>query len=181
MGLQVVWVCSCRHVHVAEAASLPLTTAACLKFLHSEPFCRLLAHLTGLDLAEDIIRPDLKQLEMTKEEESSATSCSNTGESSRDQETQDPESKDSQTVTFDKALKKSGKHSHPIASCCGDLYLWQPGDYILAGDSDPGMGEYALDSLLYFCCEGINISTHALHKISSDLNYCILITSGILD
>ena len=34
----------------------PPTTSALLEFLHSEPFCRLLSHLTGLDLAENVIR-----------------------------------------------------------------------------------------------------------------------------
>jgi Rps23 Pro-64 3,4-dihydroxylase Tpa1-like proline 4-hydroxylase len=47
-----------RHVHLAERQSLPPTITAFLEFLHSEPFCRLLSHLTGLDLAENVIRCD---------------------------------------------------------------------------------------------------------------------------
>lgn len=46
-----------RHVHLGELESLPPVTAALLQFLHSEPFCRLLSHLTGLDLAENVMRP----------------------------------------------------------------------------------------------------------------------------
>ena len=48
----------CRHVHVAEECSLPPSTAGLLQLLHCEPFCRLLSHLTGLDLAQNIIRLD---------------------------------------------------------------------------------------------------------------------------
>jgi len=46
-----------------------------------------------------------------------------------------------------------------VASCCGDVYHWQPGDYTLASDSDPELGECTLDAILYFCCEGICICT----------------------
>lgn len=41
---------------MAEKQSLPPVTTAFMEFLHSEPFCRLLSHLTGLDLAENVIR-----------------------------------------------------------------------------------------------------------------------------
>ena len=43
-------------MHVAEEKSLPQTTAGLLELLHTEPFCLLLSHLTGLDLAKDVIR-----------------------------------------------------------------------------------------------------------------------------
>lgn len=46
-----------------------------------------------------------------------------------------------------------------VASCRGDVYHWKPGDYTLASDSDPEVGECALDAILYFCCEGICICT----------------------
>ena len=46
---------------MADKQSLPPITTAFLEFLHSEPFCRLLSHLTGLDLAENVIRHDLDQ------------------------------------------------------------------------------------------------------------------------
>lgn len=35
------------------SSSLPATARKCLNFLRSEPFCLLLAHLTGLDLVKD--------------------------------------------------------------------------------------------------------------------------------
>jgi len=37
----------------AVHSSLPSTASECLNFLRSEPFCLLLAHLTGLDLVKD--------------------------------------------------------------------------------------------------------------------------------
>lgn len=43
---------------MAMEESLPSIVTAFMEFLHSEPFCRLLSHLTGLDLAENIIRSD---------------------------------------------------------------------------------------------------------------------------
>ena len=45
-------------MHVAEEKSLPQITAGLLELLHTEPFCLLLSHLTGLDLAKDVIRLD---------------------------------------------------------------------------------------------------------------------------
>ena len=42
------------------------------------------------------------------------------------------------------------------ASCRGDLYHWQPGDYTLASDCDPELGECALDAILFFGCEGMH-------------------------
>ena len=47
---------------MCEDDSLTSTVTALLEFLYSEPFCRLLSHLTGLDLAENVIR-------ITEEEE----------------------------------------------------------------------------------------------------------------
>ena len=47
-----------RHLHVAEEGSLPPSTAGLPQLLSCEPFCRLLSHLTGLDLAKDVIRLD---------------------------------------------------------------------------------------------------------------------------
>ena len=38
------------------SSSLPATACDCLNFLRSEPFCLLLAHLTGLDLVKDFQR-----------------------------------------------------------------------------------------------------------------------------
>ena len=66
-----------RHVHVAEKQSLPPTITAFLEFLQSEPFCRLLSHLTGLDLAENVIRCDVT-------EEGRGQPCSSTSNECRE-------------------------------------------------------------------------------------------------
>lgn len=42
-----------RNILGAVPSSLPSTARDCLDFLRSEPFCLLLAHLTGLDLVKD--------------------------------------------------------------------------------------------------------------------------------
>ena len=42
-----------RNILEAVSSSLPSTARECLNFLRSEPFCLLLAHLTGLDLVKD--------------------------------------------------------------------------------------------------------------------------------
>jgi len=56
-----------------------------------------------------------------------------------------------------------GNDSCPgVASCHGDVYHWQPGDYTLTSDSDPELGECALDTILYFCSEVICICTQTV-------------------
>lgn len=198
----------CRHVHIAEGSSIPVMVSSCLEFLRSEPFCRLLAHLTGLDLAEDIIRPSLEQLDGPDSETSAASdetsaaestntvavaaSCSSSkdGESnsnipraivnvcSRDEDRNNchkavPHSEHSNNTTpislpsledtnapssshseDENASSALIGHSRPVANCRGDLYYWQHGDYTLASDFDIETGEYALETALYFCCEG---------------------------
>ena len=42
-----------RNILEAVSSSLPTAARECLNFLRSEPFCLLLAHLTGLDLVKD--------------------------------------------------------------------------------------------------------------------------------
>ena len=184
-------------------------TKTCLEFLHSEPFFRLLSHLTGLELAENIIRPNLEELVATSDgpvmisddpvedtmiqsnlpeseaKESRSGVDSGTGEVLKNS-AQSP-GKVTEGESHGESLKEStvsancdgssdaqaevgpptcvsGSHASsqdgncaPVASCHGDLYHWQPGDYTLANDSDPELGEYALDATLFFSCEG---STH---------------------
>ena len=43
---------------MAEEGSLPPGMAAVMRLLSSEPFCLLLSHVTGLDLAQNVIRLD---------------------------------------------------------------------------------------------------------------------------
>ena len=47
---------------MADKQCLPLMTASLMRFLLSEPFCRLLSHLTGLDLADNVIRPNIDEV-----------------------------------------------------------------------------------------------------------------------
>ena len=47
-----------RRTLLANSTSLLPTTKACLDVILSEPFCRLLSHLTGLDLVHNVIRSD---------------------------------------------------------------------------------------------------------------------------
>ena len=45
--------CACpRHLHLADPGSLPPLAAEFLHFLHSEPLCFLLTHLTGVELVQ---------------------------------------------------------------------------------------------------------------------------------
>ncbi len=50
-----------RCVRTSARTALPPIAKACLDFLHSGPICLLLAHLTGLELAQNIIKPVLEQ------------------------------------------------------------------------------------------------------------------------
>ena len=210
-----------RHIHIADGSTVPLITKRCLEFLHSEPFCRLLAHLTGLELAENIIKPDLSLLEEAGTPSSALLTNEETGESSGDVPSTDGLANTAETgelsgdgpstdglantaetgelsgggPSTDKLGNKDGgqttsaqaasqesnmkyerklatigedvpvetsevvnaditEGSHPVALCGGDLFYWQPGDYVLATDSDQKLGEYVLDAILYFCCEG---------------------------
>ena len=184
-------------------------TKSCLEFLHSEPFFRLLSHLTGLELAENIIKPNLEELVATSDDpvvisddlvddtkvqanfpeceakesrnavdsgtgevlENSAQSAGKvTEEESHSEALKESTvgaicdgSSDAQAevipptcVSGPNASSQDGNCA-PAASCHGDLYHWQPGDYTLVNDSDPELGEYALDATLFFSCEG---STH---------------------
>ena len=45
---------------MTEECGLPPTAAGLLRILQSEPFCLLLSHLTGLDLAQGVIRSHLE-------------------------------------------------------------------------------------------------------------------------
>lgn len=90
---------------MAEEQSLPSTTAAFLQFLHSEPFCRLLSHLTGLDLAENVIRCDMT-------EEGGGQFCSST---SREYKENDGMSQDESSPSNKK--EDVGKHTSGLQNC----------------------------------------------------------------
>ena len=45
---------------MADRTTVSPLVASCLTLIQSEPFCLLLSHITGLDLAENVIRPSLE-------------------------------------------------------------------------------------------------------------------------
>ena len=55
----------CRHVHRADETVLQGTSGSLLTLLCSKPFCLLLAHLTGLDLVEGVVRLGLESAQGT--------------------------------------------------------------------------------------------------------------------
>lgn len=158
-----------RHVHVAMEESLPSIITAFMEFLHSEPFCRLLSHLTGLDLAENIIRSDESGgqpcLLVTNESTSHESTCSKAemdGEltancqqgSSGNSTSQGNESSSKPDISS--FTPHDGQDIvHPsVAKIRGELFSFRPGDYTLVNDQDPTIGECALDLHIHFCCDG---------------------------
>ena len=131
-----------------------------VELIQSEPFCRLLAHMTGLDLAHNIIRPQLSLQEQTDSENEER--CSIKEDNTTNQVA--GEKKDNERSSTTKGDSGENGESHSVASadskspaavCRCDLYSWHPGDYTLAGDeSDPGYGVFCLDTMLNLNCEG---------------------------
>ena len=210
-------------------------TKACLEFLHSEPFFRLLSHLTGLELAENIIKPNLEELVATSDDpamisddlleeedtmvppnllegEQPKGKGSRSGDDSGTSEVLKSSAQTAGKVTVEESHSESvikeftvsancdgssdaqaevspptcvsGSHSSsqnencvPAASCHGDLYHWQPGDYTLANDSDPELGEYVLDATLFFSCEG---STH-IAIVAHCMWRCLEVSESVCD
>jgi hypothetical protein len=131
-----------------------------MELVQSEPFCRLLSHMTGLDLAHNVIRPDLST-------EYSDTESEEGYSAKEDNPTNQVviENHDNGPSPSEGGSEKNGKN-YPLVStdsqnpaaaavCRCDLYSWHPGDYTLAGDeSDPGHGVFCLDTMLNLSCEG---------------------------
>lgn len=120
----------CRHVHVAEKETVTPTTAAFLEFLHSEPLCRLLSHLTGLDLAENLIRP-------TDCAEFTGTSITGRAVESSTIQEQDMAVMDAQTVS-DKHVQLS------VAAASSEEWGQQPGPSVRSHSS--GLGSELTES-----------------------------------
>ncbi len=119
---------TCRHVHISDPTSLQPLTQSFINLLHSKPFCLLLAHLTELELADNIIKVDQKELK-------------------------EIESKDSNSTLGEE--QSSSLELKSSALCRGELFHWCPGDYTLAGDpTDPGLGRFCLEATLCFNSEG---------------------------
>ena len=160
------------------------------ELLQSEPFCRLLSHVTGLDLAHNIIRPVLstecrvsedeecreKGVKLTKSVNQStcATQQDQPSSSSRSEACSEQKLDQNGTtvLTGDDNKTEVGSSSNhkslgPASECRCDLYRWQTGDYTLAADeSDPGLGNYCLDAMLSFNCEGMYVHEHITVHVS---------------
>lgn len=138
-----------RHIHTASTESVPPISTYCQKLLSSEPFCRLLAHVTGLDLAQNVVRPPIVDEDDSND---SSDPDDDSGDSSRGES-----SGDGRKVTdnLERTIAAVGdkEKNGPAAVCCVRIQQWQPGDYTLISDTDPEIGEYALDAVVYFCCD----------------------------
>lgn len=141
-----------RHIHTAFVESVPPISAYCQMFLCSEPFCRLLAHVTGLDLARNVVKPPI-------EDDSSGSSVSDDDYCENDQQDTmaavvPDDAKHTETSQHTNVGLGEKESNNPVALCHAQIQHWQPGDYTLISDTDPEIGEYALDAVAYFCCEG---------------------------
>lgn len=195
----------CRHVHVAERESVPPSMAAFLEFLHSEPLCRLLSHLTGLDLAGNLIRPGLTATDAA----GSPSHCScGSAEQAMCAQIEPEMRHNMETAT---APEEIGGRHRPSASSAesskcghgseapervtelgngssistsgqqgqsspaqvrGELLCFRPGDYTLASDQDPSLGESELHLLMFFNCYG-----EQPHPLPRPSPYCVIWTS----
>lgn len=147
---------------MAMEESLPSIITAFMKFLHSEPFCRLLSHLTGLDLAENIIRSDesggqpchLVPNESTSHESSSSKSEMNGELTPQCQQGSASQASPKPDISSSTPCDGPGTVRPSVAKVRGELFSFCPGDYTLVNDQDPNIGECALDLHIHFCCDG---------------------------
>lgn len=118
--------------------------------------------MTGLDLARNIIRPDISITEAGGE---SKEGCSMQEDNPTNQVVQVKADDASSCIQTKSDLGNGSADCHPACSsetearpaavCHCDLYSWHRGDYTLAGDeSDPGYGAFCLDAMLNLSCEG---------------------------
>ncbi|XP_064387306.1 prolyl 3-hydroxylase OGFOD1-like [Halichondria panicea] len=138
-----------------------------LRVLTSQPFCLLLSHLTGLDLAENVIR-DSADSAVVDDEGLSASPTSRdgsvgpsmlevnkiNGEQSFEND-EDGGVKDvgepSVKCTTTNSVQSENLVQNAVALCHCDVYRWCHGDYTLAGDE--GTGRFVLDAQLHCCSD----------------------------
>ena len=153
-----------------------------MELVQSEPFCRLLAHMTGLDLAHSVIRPDLstEQSDSEVEEGCSLREDNHTNQVVRKKQDDDPSSaEDDSGGNRKNHLVVSTDSKGPAAVCRCDLYSWYPGDYTLAGDeSDPGYGVFCLDAMLNLSCEGTQCHGTVVMVESIELSISLILHAG---
>lgn len=144
---------------------------AFMNLLHSKPFCLLLAHMTDLELAENVIKinnTDLKFKECSHHSSGTASEVDKSPPSVElelntpvELESNTPVELESNTpVESESNTSVELESNAPVelesnALCQGNLYHWCPRDYTLAGDpTDPGSGRFSLQATLCFNSEG---------------------------
>lgn len=110
---------------MASPPSLLPLTQSYLNLMGSKPFCLLLAHMTGLDLAQDVVRVDGQYLKEQSKKNSSLQ------------------------VNAEEACAVDLASS---ALCRGEVCCWRPGDYTLAQGT--GQERACLEAGLCFNSEG---------------------------
>ena len=130
----------------------------CRDFLHlvtSKPFCLLLAHMTELELVENMIKPESAANGVGRKRSDNVNKLE-TGPASGNS----TESIAAQETTLGMKKSSSDAHSDSLelsssALCRSDFCSWQSGNYVFAGDSsDPGLGKFCLEMVLNFNSEG---------------------------
>lgn len=114
--------------------------------------------MTGLDLARNVVKPPIED-----DEDGSGSSGSDDDDSCENAAQQGTRAA-AAVVPDDAKHTETSQHTNvgmveeesnsPVALCHAQIQHWQPGDYTLISDTDPEVGEYALDAAAYFCCEG---------------------------
>ena len=135
-----------RHVEVMSPEKLPLLCLAYLNLVTSKPFSLLLAHMTELELVENVKLDRGKGFLSESSENESARKLKSTTEA------------DSDSLELKSTTVKGDSDSLELKStalCRADWFRWREGCYNLAGDpTDPGLGRFCLEAISSFNSEG---------------------------
>lgn len=151
--LYYLYVCF-RNVAILDTTNVPPVCRQFLQLTTSTPFCLLLAHMTELELIENMIKPMLTaNKDSSKDNNSSSeadlTSNHNYASNTDTMSTNYVESCDSNDHS-EVAVKLTSS-----ALCRSDVNSWDSGNYVLAKDlTDPGLGKFCLEAVLNFNLEG---------------------------
>lgn len=130
-----------------------------MSLLVSKPFCLLLAHMTELELVDNTIKFNHKDITTTTQSDSSIPKLESEDKSSNGLELKSGD----KSLELKSELESEDKSSNDLelkssALCRGELCRWCPGDYTLVGDpSDPGHGRFCLEAAICFNCEGTKV------------------------
>ena len=118
-----------------------------VRLASSSPFCLLLAHMTELDLIDNTIKHKPMENGSHKGNSCGTVQLDNHADSADILKASSEDSSESGDV---------GEVELTSSSLCrAEMYLWQHGSYVLAGDpTDPGLGRFCLELVLNFNCEG---------------------------